>query len=145
MGLASTLVRTYMGRRYEVLLWQSEKVVGILPSKLYIKKLWKMRSLYIVQPPYLLKFAFVMKKVCKNCVKKKKNIIFALGKYVTVRQPVADSYFCLSARCNARCNLLCSYTIVSRSGSSTTKTTYFLKNHLKPHRYDLHHKKHIYL
>ena len=145
MGLASTLVRTYMGRRYEALLGQSEKSSWDSTFESLYQKLWKMRSLYIVQLPYLLKFALMMKKVCKNCVKKKKNIIFALGKYVTVRQPVADSYFCLSARCNARCNLLCSYTIVSRSGSSTTKTTYFLKNHLKPHRYDLHHKKHIYL
>lgn len=48
MGLTSTLVRTYMGRRYEALLGQSEKTVGILPPKDYIKKLWKMRSLYIV-------------------------------------------------------------------------------------------------
>ena len=37
MGLAPSLVRIYMGRRYEALLGQSEKVVGILPSKLYIK------------------------------------------------------------------------------------------------------------
>lgn len=41
MGLASTLVRIYMGRRYEALLGQGEKVVGILPSKVYIKNYGK--------------------------------------------------------------------------------------------------------